>query len=416
MIVDHLRVANLRIISDAEFNFAPGLNLLVGSNGVGKTTILNALSTCLNEIVKHANKLKSHTKRLGAGDIRVGAHAFEIECGFRIDDRRFSYILHEPRTSNVPQKGKGGRPREQVYDTPKRSEFIGALPLRMQYRSVGARPLALLFSTNRAVPTRQSPRKGTAAGGIAGACADALSHRELRLAEISAWMKAQELMRSEREAAATILDTCQHTVTRFLPNYTNLRVGREDDPLLLIDRDATTVPVEQLSDGERGILALVLDLTRRLAQANPELTSPATEAGAVVLIDELELHLHPKWQRRIVNNLTSAFPRCQFIATTHSPQIIGEVPHDRIQIISDGMVYTPSHSLGVDSSRVLEEIMDANPRAERVNNLLSEVHAAMDLENIGPIGVLLEQLIEVLGEGDPEITRIQTFLDLMEEE
>jgi hypothetical protein len=73
-----------------------------------------------------------------------------------------------------------------------------------------------------------------------------------------------------------------------------------------------------LSDGERGMLVLVLDLTRRLAQANPSVADPAGETGAVVLIDEIDLHLHPKWQRQIVNNLRSAFPRCQFIATTHS--------------------------------------------------------------------------------------------------
>ena len=78
-----------------------------------------------------------------------------------------------------------------------------------------------------------------------------------------------------------------------------------------------------------------------------------------MLIDEIDLHLHPKWQRQIVDKLTKTFPRCQFIATTHSPQVIGEVGHNRIQIIANGEVYSPTHSFGVDSSRVLEEIMDA---------------------------------------------------------
>ena len=125
------------------------------------------------------------------------------------------------------------------------------------------------------------------------------------------------------------------------------------------------LPVAQLSDGERGLLAMVFDLTRRLTQANPEMEDPAAEAEAVVLIDEIELHLHPGWQRRIVRNLTETFPKCQFIATTHSPQLIGEVEHDRIQIIADGQVYSPTHSFGVDSSRVLEEIMGADPRTRK---------------------------------------------------
>ena len=108
-------------------------------------------------------------------------------------------------------------------------------------------------------------------------------------------------------------------------------------------------------------LAMVLDLDAAAFAGQSQLTTRPQRRRAVVLIDEIDLHLHPKWQRQIVHNLTAAFPRCQFIATTHSPQVIGEVEHDRIQIIADGQVYSPTHSFGVDSSRVLEEIMDLGP-------------------------------------------------------
>ena len=99
----------------------------------------------------------------------------------------------------------------------------------------------------------------------------------------------------------------------------------EPKPQLLIEKQGAVIPVAKLSDGERGMLALVFDLTRRLAQANPNLDDPAAEGVGVVLIDEIDLHLHPEWQRTIVTNLPETFPRLQFIATTHSPQVIGEV-------------------------------------------------------------------------------------------
>ena len=146
------------------------------------------------------------------------------------------------------------------------------------------------------------------------------------------------------------------------------------------------------------------------------MTDPAVEAEAVVLIDEIDLHLHPKWQRQIVRNLTAAFPRCQFIATTHSPQVIGEVEHDRIQIIADGQVYSPTHSFGVDSSRVLEEIMDADPRAQEINALLSQISQEVGKQRYGSARGLLVQLVGKLGEDDPEVTRIRTLLDFMEGE
>ena len=163
-------------------------------------------------------------------------------------------------------------------------------------------------------------------------------------------------------------------------------------------------------------MALALDLTRRLALANPRLEDPVSEAEAVVLIDELDLHLHPKWQRQIVHSLAAAFPKCQFIATTHSPQVIGEVPHDRIQIIADGEVYSPSHSFGVDSSRVLEEVMEADPRTKEVHELLGEISRLIGRERFERGRELLDDLVGILGESDPEVTRVRTLLDFLEGE
>jgi predicted ATP-binding protein involved in virulence len=134
----------------------------------------------------------------------------------------------------------------------------------------------------------------------------------------------------------------------------------------------------------------------------------------VVLIDEIDLHLHPQWQRQIVRNLREAFPRCQFIATTHSPQVIGEVEHDRIQIIAAGQVYAPTHSYGVDSSRVLEEVMGTDPRTKDVQDLLSRLSQTIGQQEFARGHELLAQLVAHLGEGDPEVTRIRTLLDFVE--
>jgi predicted ATP-binding protein involved in virulence len=159
---------------------------------------------------------------------------------------------------------------------------------------------------------------------------------------------------------------------------------------------------------------LVLDLTRRLAQANPGMTDPAADAEAVVLIDEIDLHLHPKWQREIVRNLTAAFPRCQCIATTHSPQVIGEVAHNRIQIIANGQVYSPTHSFGVDSSRVLEEIMEADTRTRQIRDLLTEISQEIGKQRFDDARSTLEKLVSALGENDPDVTRVRTLLDFVE--
>lgn len=414
MIVTRLTLANVRAIETAEFRFKPGVNLIVGVNGVGKTSALDALGACLSAVMKRANRLRYRVESFSSGDIRMGADALTVESDVWIGDRKYSYLVHKPRESSTTQQKKTGMPREQVHDTPEKAAFIGDSLAPVIGNEPGGRPLAVLFSTNRAVPTERSPAKAVTAGGIAGAFGDAFANRDLRLGEFAAWMKAQEALLGEWPRGARVLAACEESVRRFLPSYQNLRQEGDKRPQLLIDRNSTTIPVRHLSDGERGSLALVLDLTRRLAQANPGMDDPASEAEAVVLIDEIDLHLHPKWQRQIVRNLTAAFPRCQFIATTHSPQVIGEVPHERIQIIADGKVYSPRHSFGVDSSRVLEEIMGADPRAREVQQLLTDISEVIGDQRFHRSRELLEELVEQLGESDPDVTRLHTLLDFVE--
>ena len=128
-----------------------------------------------------------------------------------------------------------------------------------------------------------------------------------------------------------------------------------------------------MSDGERGTLALVLDLIRRLVQANPEMSDPVAEAEAVVLIDEIDLHLHPKWQRQIVRKLTMTFPRCQFIATTHSPQVLASVDPDQVHLLAPVGIARPDRSLGMDSNWILRHVMEADDRPENATAAIQSV-------------------------------------------
>jgi predicted ATP-binding protein involved in virulence len=141
-----------------------------------------------------------------------------------------------------------------------------------------------------------------------------------------------------------------------------------------IDRLPRSLEASQLSDGERGVLALVLDLTRRLAQLNLGLTDPAANSAAVVLIDELELHLHPGWQRSIVDHLSQTFPKCQFIATTHSPQVIGEVPAGHVVLMHrHGSTELPPQTFGMDSNWILRHIMEVDDRNPEVGAAIQAI-------------------------------------------
>lgn len=412
MIITRLKLAYVRAVEAAEFSFKPGFNLIIGVNGVGKTTALESLAVSLAAISRHINGLKGPLHGFTDSDIRVRSDALTVESEVSLADKPYTYVIHQPREAAVAQFGKEGLPREQTVTTPAKSAFVGDKPPAADGKKI-LRPLAVLFSTRRAVPSDRAPSKSAAKGGHAAAFAEAFSARELRLGEFAAWMRAQAALAAETPSSARVLDAFEKAVRRFLPGYTNLRVSDGPAPHLLVERRGVEIPVRQLSDGERGSLALVLDLTRRLAQANPSLDDPAAEGRGVVLIDEIDLHLHPKWQREIVRNLPDTFPRLQFIATTHSPQVIGEVEHDRIQVMGCGPVFSPTHSFGVDSSRVLEEIMDSPPRAREVQDLLDRLSMSVADKKLDDAFTLVTELAAKLGQDDAEVIRARTLLDFL---
>lgn len=412
MIVTRLRLTNVRAVEAAEFSFHPGFNLIIGVNGVGKTTALESMAIILAASSRHISKLKGPVSGFASSDIRASTDALTVEAELRLGENAYTYLIHQPRETSVARAGKEGKPREQSVGTPARSAFVEDKPPVADGKSV-LRPLTVLFSTRRAVPSNRAPSKAATAGGHAAAFAEAFSARELRLGEFAAWMRARVALAIEAPGARRVLEAFEKAVRRFLPGYVNLRVSDEASPRLLIDRGHVTLPVRQLSDGERGALALVLDLTRRLAQANPGLDDPAAKGTGVVLIDEIDLHLHPKWQREIVRNLPEAFPKLQFIATTHSPQVIGEVEHDRIQVMGRGPVFFPTHSFGVDSNRVLEEIMDAPPRTSDVQALLEDLAHRVAEKDLDAAKNLVRHLADQIGEGDAEVIRARTLLDFL---
>src|SRR5690606_16645134 len=132
----------------------------------------------------------------------------------------------------------------------------------------------------------------------------------------------------------------EQAIKTFLPEVSNLKLHEGRPPRFSVMKSGRMLFLEQLSDGERGLLALVFDLTRRLAIANPDSANPISEGVALVLIDEIELHLHPKWQRDVLQRLRGIFKACQFVVTTHSPLVLGEVPARCVRFLEfvDGKV------------------------------------------------------------------------------
>ena len=144
---------------------------------------------------------------------------------------------------------------------------------------------------------------------------------------------------------------------------------------MIFEKSGIELSVSQISHGERLIIAMVADLIMRLSIAYPLMDDPLYGIG-IVLIDEIEQHLHPKWQRTIIPKLIETFPNIQFIVTTHSPQVLSNVPRENVFILNDfKLEKSKPHTEGRDSNAILEDIFwctkQARGREERIGRVVT---------------------------------------------
>lgn len=202
------------------------------------------------------------------------------------------------------------------------------------------------------------------------------------------------------------------TIEQFLPGYSDLHVKRYPKPHLLVEKDGETISLNQLSDGEKNLIALVGDIARRLTIANTGSEKPLDGEG-IILIDEIDLHLHPGWQRLMIPNLTKLFPNCQFIITTHSPQVISHAKPEHIFLLKreEGhiVVTRPAESYGKNTDRILEDILGVDSRPTKEKELIDKLFVLIQNGNLTDAKTLIDELYQTIGE-DPEISKAQSLL------
>lgn len=172
----------------------------------------------------------------------------------------------------------------------------------------------------------------------------------------------------ELETAANRVTVVQQAINSFLKDTTGwhqLEYSITHQKSLILHHNVNgLMKVDQLSDGIRSILSMIGDIAYRCIKLNPHLGAKALEeTSGVIMIDEVDMHLHPSWQQRVVQQLRKAFPKVQFIVTTHSPQVLTTVPNENIRIIKEGSIFVPEvNTMGEESRTVLEDVMEVSSR------------------------------------------------------
>ncbi|MEO5330635.1 MAG: AAA family ATPase [Magnetococcus sp. YQC-5] len=366
-------LTSFRCYSKTEIHLDPFLNVFVGDNGAGKSAILDALAIVLDAIVDYF--LDSSQQTLKKQDILLGREGKQAPFA-RIEVTTF----HHLQWSCFEKWGPSRVTTAENYGVSRLSELHDTLKeiamASMQGESMDL-PVLVYYGIRRDHYDNESaPRIDTESRfeALRGACRGMTAYQEA-----VQWLNFQEGKEIRQQKKAKNFDyqvpelaAVRRAITKMLTGVTNPRTDNYP-PELLLDREVggilKTFSFSQLSDGYRSMLALVMDLARRMAMANPHLPDPL-DSHAVVLIDEIDLHLHPKWQQTVLGDLRRTFPQAQFIVTTHSPQVLTTVEPQHIQsIVWEGENVTfrhPVSSYGAESGRLLQDIQGVDPRPPQV--------------------------------------------------
>lgn len=205
------------------------------------------------------------------------------------------------------------------------------------------------------------------------------------------------------------LNAIRTAITAFMPDLSNIRVQRKPRLHMAVDKNGQSLNVMQLSQGEKSLMALVGDIARRLAMMNPELDNPLHGDG-IILIDEVDMHLHPSWQRNLVPRFTTTFPNCQIILSTHSPLVISDQKDILVYLLNDGEIIALPPLYGEDVNTVLLEVMDTDIRDHDINEKLGNLLDAIQDADIGNAKILLEALEMELPSGNMELAKARLLL------
>lgn len=486
MKVKTLSLTNYRGFERLEIEFHPQVNVIAGINGVGKSSILHALSVAFSRALPQMTTATRNPQRFDDEDITEGQAVLDIGLGFdihgeaaqiimqrvqmpedrkaewqvRLDDIELQrigssisriprHLQEEQRTlkanidgdrdiyslvlENIQTDAQRKDSEKAARGDHTKTQRTGGLDdverkiadtLR-DFRAKENQPLIVYYAPLRFTSSRIRTLPDGSPLGTSRAFDQALEEREISFREFMHWYRwlEQDDNKATQRQRNALRKTLQKAVTNFIPEFKELKLQEQPKLKFMVRKDAQWLSLDQLSDGERGLLGLVFDLARRLALANPKAKEPLKTGQAVVLIDEVELHLHPSWQRRVMKQLHDTFPLCQFIVTSHSPQVIGEVASQSVRFLEpDGermMCWIPDQTVGLDANLILD-LMGADSINEKFR---LEIRDAGKLVQENDLAAAREKLKQIRLEinpthpeqvSNPDIIRLEASIRFLE--
>jgi predicted ATP-binding protein involved in virulence len=449
MRIEELHLQNFRGFRELKLTLPPDLAVFIGSNGSGKSSILDSIAIFLSQFLSLFNKtfskfdlteddinIKSDTVYniihiVTDADTITGENTkltWKNVNSSTNDLWRLSQLEIIQNTNDVEINNYAYKILEDIDIFPHLS-----LPILVYYQT--NRISISSASLNASIKDKQAIIYNNQLDGYKEAFSDKIND----FRDFLYWFKEEEEYENEvrlrqdtnfRNPRLEIIRKALETFLEGFPDteFSDLHIVRVSSsreggirrlskPSLVIKKNGENFKLDQLSDGEKTLLMIVVDIARRLAILNPSITNPSEllEKGTgIILIDEIDLHLHPQWQRIVIPSFKQTFPNCQFIVTTHSPQVLSAVNRENVFILEDSeIVELTPHTFGRDSNSILSEVMGVEKRPVKMQERIDKCFEMIDNDNLEEAKLELQKLSELLGNNDPDMIQAYTLIDFL---
>jgi predicted ATP-binding protein involved in virulence len=412
MKIDKIRLKNFRAYQEIELEFHPNFNIVIGINGTGKTAVLEALTIAIGSFFLGVDY--AETRHIKSEDIRITNTEYdmneqfpvEVEAWGELDGQKLHWLreLTGPKNKTTYVNAMEIKNASKAIQDKIREGQLIDLPVITYYsteRLWKERPDTTLLSGSRLQDGYYNGLKATSNNKF-----------------FSKWFEKEEIVVLQQKKDSAGLQVVRKAITNCIENCENLYFDYNRQELVMEYKDGRKLPFKYLSDGVRNMLAMIADIAFRCSILNPHLKEEAAEkTTGVVLIDELDLHLHPSWQKKVIKTLKDAFPNIQFIVTTHSPLILSSM-QDRVITIQGNTAYYPTNVYGKTANQILRDLMATTERMESVQEKLDDYFELIESgEGTSEEALKLRaELAQNIGNEDPELVRADVLLNFYTDE
>lgn len=373
--IKNLHLENFRGFSDATIEFGDHITCIAGVNGAGKSSCLEAVSKSLHALLRPVLNPKFEGisfEDIKESDINSNAERKYASISLSFDCNGTNYSQKIDSSEEITKNFQSSIISSEI-----KNDFTV-----VAYYSINRSDLDIDVSVESEKDLSEKTES------VEGSLAPIIHYKDF-----FRWFRDREdrenqeiVSRYKKQENDTVyedyaLKAVRKSISVLLPNVSQMTVDRKK-LVVFVNKGDSVLNFSTLSDGEKGIITLFGDIARRLAIANETLEDPLKGNG-IILIDEIDLHLHPSWQRKVCHALKETFPNCQFIITTHSPQVLGELQPQEIRLLNNFEISIPSQSYGLDSNSILDSIQNTTSeplrqnsevakRIEGINNLIDE--------------------------------------------